>query len=459
MRIRQHHRLALEYQCLAPLEIPPLLGDTASLDRIIQALVEGERRCQREGRRSGVLESLASPPELGDVSALNGAVRSLAREQLNFNRWYRHSTAVTALHPPPTLNNVERLDSLCRALFRAEENHRTQRATADCLVRLSEPPVTEQTDPLEKMVDDLESVQRINGTLSRQRLLLDNLTPPPKLTDLKQLADAVSLLKICLDAVADQQRAIEDASLEMQNLEEKLRVAYREPPRPFLSEPAGSSPRRYVPMALAGFAGLAAVILLVVFGTGWFRRPSTGSSDRGHTSVDPTPTVVAKADESGKAENPLGSQQTAQENPSKETPKQEPKKETPKEEPKKEEPKKEVPKEDPKKEEPKVVPKKEEPKKEAPKEDPKKEEFNEAKRLRLKQVRQLLDDAEMASQRGKYLDAVLGFGQAAILYPQELGEVRNPEDVRVKFNEALQHYQAEVEQALRRAAEKKPGDK
>ncbi len=172
------------------------------------------------------------------------------------------------------------------------------------------------------------------------------------------------------------------------------------------------------------------------------------------------PAVVARADESARAQNRPGSQQTEQENPSKEVPKEEPKKE----EPKKEEPKKETTKEIPKKEEPTREvptegPKKEEPKKETPKEDPKKEEFNEAKRLRLKQVRQLLDDAEMASQRGKYLDAVLGFGQAAILYPQELGEVRNPEDVRVKFNDALRHYQADVEQALRRAAEKKPGDK
>ena len=300
------------------------------------------------------------------------------------------------------------------------------------------------------MVRDLESVQRNYGGLSRQRLLLDNLTPPPKFTDLKQLADAVGLLKDCLEAVADQERAIKEAALEMQNLEEKLSLAERDRSRPFLSEPAGSRPRRYVLMAVAGLAGLAVVILLVILGTGWFRRPDTGSSDRGHTSIDPGPTVAARADERGKAENRPGSQQTEQENPSKTAPKEEPKKETPKEEPKKEEPKKEVSKEDPKKEEPI---------KETPKEDPKKEELNAAKQLRLKEVRQLLDDAEMASRRGKYLDAVLGFGQAAVLYPQELGEVRNPEEVRVKFNDALNHYQAEVEQALRKATEKKPGDK
>jgi hypothetical protein len=82
-----------------------------------------------------------------------------------------------------------------------------------------------------------------------------------------------------------------------------------------------------------------------------------------------------------------------------------------------------------------------------------------AKRLRLEQVRQLLADAERASEKGKHLDAVLGFGQAAVLYPQELAEVENPERVRRKFIDALKRYQAEVERALQRANEQMHRDR
>jgi hypothetical protein len=70
----------------------------------------------------------------------------------------------------------------------------------------------------------------------------------------------------------------------------------------------------------------------------------------------------------------------------------------------------------------------------------------------LKLVRQLLNDARTASEKGKYLDALLGFGQAAVLYPQELAEVEHPEKVRMMFLEALRLYQSQVEQALEKAS-------
>jgi hypothetical protein len=40
-----------------------------------------------------------------------------------------------------------------------------------------------------------------------------------------------------------------------------------------------------------------------------------------------------------------------------------------------------------------------------------------------------------------------------------VAEVESPDTVRLKFIDALKGYQAEVEQALRKAAEQKPGDK
>jgi hypothetical protein len=83
--------------------------------------------------------------------------------------------------------------------------------------------------------------------------------------------------------------------------------------------------------------------------------------------------------------------------------------------------------------------------------------MEEMRQQRLKEVRQLLKEAEIAREKGKYLDAVLGFGQAAVLYPQELAEVESPEQVRLQFLDALKGYQAEVERALQKAAKQKAG--
>jgi hypothetical protein len=89
----------------------------------------------------------------------------------------------------------------------------------------------------------------------------------------------------------------------------------------------------------------------------------------------------------------------------------------------------------------------------------KKEEPAEAKAARIQQVRQILNDADMASAKGRHLEAVLAYGQAAISYPDELAEVERPESVQAKFMNALSRYQAEVERAIARASERKGGEK
>lgn len=83
--------------------------------------------------------------------------------------------------------------------------------------------------------------------------------------------------------------------------------------------------------------------------------------------------------------------------------------------------------------------------------DSKKEKGELANQSRIKEVQKLLANAETADAKGKHLEAVLGYAQAAILYADELPEVRSPGDVRLKFVAALKGYQAEVEEALKKA--------
>jgi exonuclease SbcC len=394
----KYDRLVQEYQCLAPLKPPPHLADSSSLESLIADLVDAECQLQRERARYCALEGL---------------------------------------DPPPALADVQKLESLCRALSHEEENHRELKAKAVCLGLLNDPPVIDNTGHLERIVADLGSAQLAHVALSRQQRVLESLTPPPELADPEPLAELISQLEGTFRDVAGHEASITATAADMAKLEADMRSAERVGAGSLLPGLAERRPQRRILMALGGFAGIAAVILLVIFGPAWFSRLDTGSSDRTHNKVAPTAAAVAKADDIGKTGKPSESQQA----PEKETPK-----EPPKEGPKKEEPKNETSKEEPKKEEPR-------------KEDPKKDEPGVEKQLRLKQVRQLLNDAEMANEKGKYLEAVLGFGQAAVLYPQELAEVENPEKVRLKFIDALKRYQAEVERALQKAAEQKPGDR
>ena len=373
----KHDRLEQEYQCLAPLNPPPHLGDTAPLELLITNLVEVEGQLQRKRARSRALERL---------------------------------------DPPPAVDDVHRLESLGRALAHENENHRKLKAKAGCLNLLNGPPVIDDTGPPERVVADLVSAQLVHAVVSRQQHVLESPTPPPGLVDPEPLTELITRLEGTLRDVAGHNASIRATAADMAKLEADMRSAERVGASPLLPGSAGRrSPR--ILMALGGFAGMVAIIVLFTFGPGWFSRLNTGSSDRTHNAVDPNAAALAKADDIGNTGNPSESQRAPEKRTSKEAPKEEPKKE-----------------------------------------DSKKEELNEARQLRLKKVRQLLKDAEMAQEKERYLDAVLGYGQVAILYPQELAEVESPEKVRLRFIDALKRYQAEVERALQKAANNKAGD-
>lgn len=89
---------------------------------------------------------------------------------------------------------------------------------------------------------------------------------------------------------------------------------------------------------------------------------------------------------------------------------------------------------------------------------PELKKIEESKVKRTKQVQQILHDADSANAKGKYLEAVLAYGQVALAFPEELATVEKPEIVRTKFMNALSNYQTEVQRAILKASERK-GDK
>jgi exonuclease SbcC len=429
----KHDRLVQEYECLAPLKSPPDLANTSPLESLIIDLVDAEHQFQRAKECCLALESL---------------------------------------NLPPVLDDVQQMESVCRALSQEEKNHRLLNAKVVCLGRLNDPPVIDDPGSLEKMVADLESAQLTNVARSRQQGVLESLTPPPELTGPQPLAELIRQLEIAFRNVARHKGLMEAAAADMDE-------------GSLLHGPAERPLRRRMLIA-SGFAGMAAVILLLILGPTWFNRLNTGSTDGAHKmadlapkataksaetsrrtenvtgssdganqSVESTPKAAAKADDKAKTENITGSSQGVDKSIDlfpKAVAKTDDKAKTGNVTASPAEAHKTI---DP-------TPK------EAPKADGDGKTRNrsathqateEARQPRLKAVRRLLKDAEMASEKGKYLDAVLGYGQAAVLYPQELAEVENPEKVRLQFMDALKRYQVEVERALQKAAKQKADDR
>jgi exonuclease SbcC len=406
-----------EYQRLEKLD-----GQIQALEEELEALRARHVEHDRFEREYLCLTQLHALPHLADTSPLESLMGALLNAECQLQREEARSWAMDNLSTPPAFDDVQKLETLYQVLSHEEEGHRNLKAEAVCLGPLNDPPTIDGTGSLERMVADLESAQLAHVALCRQQRMLENLALPPSLVDLKPLVELISQLEGADRDVTQPQGLMTDTASDMGKLEVCLPVAERAGTGSLLSSPAERQPRRRIFMALGGSAGVAAVLLLFILRHAWFSGLNTESSKPTHNKVDPKAAAVAKADDMGKAGKPSESQRVQEKETPKETPKKKGQERTTQQGPKKEEP-------------------------------------NLAKQLRLKQVRQLLNDAEKAKDKGKFLEAVLGFGRAAILYPEELATVKNPEKVRVKFNDALKRFQAEVERALQRAAEQKSGDR
>jgi exonuclease SbcC len=427
----KHGRVLQQYQCLAPLKPPPHLNDTAVLESLKANIIAAKCRLQGEEERACALKNL---------------------------------------NPPPVPQDAETLESVAQALSKEEQKCRQLQAQAACLALLYHPPETNDTGPLERIVADLESAGLAGESLYRRQCVLQKLTQPPQLAAGEMLAESIRELATSVTDVARYEASIKGTEAEIAKVEAQMRFAASMGASALLSSPADKRRQPFSVKAVIGFAAIVAVILLAVFGRAWFgglqTGPLVGKSNRAETKA----ATVAKADDGGKTGKPIEPPRTGEEETPKVLPTQ---KEPEKEEPKTTESKKEGPKK--KEAENKVQPTQKEPEKEEaktteskkketenaePKKDkPKKERPTPAKQLRLKEVRKLLNDAGMANEKGQYLEAVLGFGQAAILYPEELTEVEDPAKVRRQFIHALNRYQAAVERALQKAAEHKAGDR
>jgi len=391
------------------------------LDREVNELESKLAEHARLCRYVEVLKQVQPTPELADTSPLETAIRCVAEAQQNVDEDQARTTALKTLKAPLDLEDVRALKATIRELAAATEHvgFLTQRIAR--LATLRETPVFSDTASIEGMINALDSAQQLVRRLGHRNQLLGMLRPVPELSDPSPLERFVELLAVA-EVLASER----------------------------------SVARSRLPAILAGGFLLAIVLVLVLFAPTWFSErtrhpdPRPGGDSIAAAHVRPrleVPPTEPPTKPTAMPENETGKIQTAKDSgvdPPKDIAEEQPSKSTQKEGPAEigqkrsaNEPAKKVPRE--------------------PTEDHAKKQVVDEKRLQ--QVRQLLTEARKASEEARFLDAILGFGQAAVLFPDELAAAERPEKVRTMFLEALRRYQSQVEQALEKADKAKRVEK
>jgi hypothetical protein len=495
-----HDRLGQRYQCLAPLRSAPHLADTAAFVSLMEALLIAQNQFRQASAKSRAIDGLLSPPQLGDTPTLEDTIQLLSGGKRTLAKWAGHAGIVRALRAPPAFDDEKGLQSLHRTLSFQDKNVRHLKARSDCLGRLAETPALSETEPLEEVMVSLKSAQVANAACRHRQRIVDSLAPLPELANTEALSNLIQQLGIAVEEVGQLTGFIADLDARVADLEmtalavEQASAGYRQPVR---------SERSQVQMALLALSGaacLAALIFLSASFSGWFIQSSATHSDTIEKSTDPSlGATVPPGDKGGigqaerhrefAATSPGRLTNTADLGRTRTVAKTDkeafsPVTPLPANATSPDSRKSTTVKGDRSVVAPSAVDQMPQPlalradtSTQAPTakslggthETPSVEtkavrNANDEKRtrnlapapgapdvereLRLTKVRQLLADGRAASERDRHLEALVAFGQAALMYPQEVAQVDNPERVRIQFVDALRGYQAEVERAL-----------
>jgi exonuclease SbcC len=398
-------------------ELEMLRESIQKLDHEISSLESHLMKHGRLSRECLFLAQIKPTPDLADTLPLDATIRKIDEAQQYLQAAQARFGILNLLKSAPELQDVPALETTIRSLTSAQGSVSILTANVACLGMVVGLPVLSATGPLESMVAALNSAQDKTRSLGIRQRLLETLRPPPQLSDPKPLKAIIESLQGAMWEVQRQEGRVEDAATEAMSAKAQLdadHLARAEPLAPKL--PFASLRSRAI---LAGvFCFVALTIFLVVFGQNWFtgrnRSPDGGRKENGLVKAP------GNTDEDSNLRDrfPRGVEAKEDRN--------------------------DPPKEGLKKESSRLD------------KETAKPEANQPKRVsldekRLKEARRLLDEARKASDQGRHLDAILGFGQSAVLFPEELAALERPEQVRKMFLEAMRRYQAEVERALEKA--------
>ncbi len=211
---------------LHPLDVPPVIENTAELAVTMEAL---EYTVEAHGRQSLAemsLRGLESPPQLQDTVRLVAALEAMERGMRALGRASTAGQMLAAVKEPPPTHDTQSLDNSIGALsqIQAVINRCTSLGTE--LEKLRQPCEPNLLDPMKSLVRSLEEMESRLGAVEIRAVHLDGLQPCPEFVSvapLEEMVESMSRLHSAAHKVDGELREIVQA-LDLKLMEVEARV-------------------------------------------------------------------------------------------------------------------------------------------------------------------------------------------------------------------------------------------
>lgn len=185
---RQLQRVVSE---CSELREPPVLVETAPIERAIGNLRGAQLAAEEWRGRYGALMSLRPSPVLDDTSALENAIQQLTRTQWQQSRSRESLQELRKLNEPPAQAEVLPLTRLVAAIGQAQREQAQWCAVLERLQIMPEQPTLQDPAGLQRQILGLTQAEELVRRESKRLIVLTQLQEPISETDLSLLAESI----------------------------------------------------------------------------------------------------------------------------------------------------------------------------------------------------------------------------------------------------------------------------
>lgn len=183
---------------LARLDTPPPIKNTAALHDLLHHMQRTHRNLSRRTQTSEVLSRVKEPPSLSDTAALARLAARLDETLWCLRVENQRKEAASPLHAPPALRSVQELAQTVEALTARHHHLRAATAQHQALEPLQAPPELRSLQDLQQKLEALQVFHRAVSSVEARGQRLKGLKPPPPLHDpnpLQQIIEAMERLE------------------------------------------------------------------------------------------------------------------------------------------------------------------------------------------------------------------------------------------------------------------------
>jgi len=224
-RLERANRHAIERDALSRLATPPVLEDSAPLQRSGERIESARRSTTRLQEESRCLGALPSPPQLGDEAGIDLLARQLHTTSRQIDLFACQRTALGVTASPPVLEDSIALEALVRQIERA--TNRVDSSTARCrgLDMLIEPPGLQNVEQLERFLEQVHEQRNRVAALEQNVAATAGLASLPQMENYSPLEVSVGQLTTLLQQVTGLAESHQAVQSELAELATELRLA------------------------------------------------------------------------------------------------------------------------------------------------------------------------------------------------------------------------------------------